>query len=95
MAHYETNRQVIHLSNAKRCSDQAGHLLWPAPQRRGSKGGRLTWHWPTLDDAAVRVAGMIQYDCPAAIGTVAGVWKERSDGAATKKRAERIQKKAA
>jgi hypothetical protein len=38
---------------------------------------------------------MIQYDCPAAIGTVAGVWKERSDGAATKKRAERIQKKAA
>ena len=26
MAHYETNRQVIHLSKAKRCLDQAGHL---------------------------------------------------------------------
>jgi hypothetical protein len=29
MAHYETNRQVIHLSKAKRCSDQADHLLEP------------------------------------------------------------------
>jgi hypothetical protein len=26
MAYYETNRQVIHLSKAKRCSDKAGHL---------------------------------------------------------------------
>jgi hypothetical protein len=26
MAYYETNRQVIHLSKAKRCSDQADHL---------------------------------------------------------------------
>jgi len=26
MAYYETNRQVIHLSKAKRCLDQAGHL---------------------------------------------------------------------
>ncbi|MEA2732889.1 MAG: hypothetical protein QOF70_7364 [Acetobacteraceae bacterium] len=26
MAHYETNRQVIHLSKAKRCLDQADHL---------------------------------------------------------------------
>jgi hypothetical protein len=29
MAHYETNRKVIHLSKAKRCSDQAGHLSFP------------------------------------------------------------------
>jgi len=26
MAYYETNRQVIHLSKAKRCSDQADHF---------------------------------------------------------------------
>jgi len=26
MAHHETNRQVIHLSKAKRCLDQADHL---------------------------------------------------------------------
>jgi hypothetical protein len=26
MAHYETNRQVIHLSKAKRCLGQADHL---------------------------------------------------------------------
>ena len=26
MAYYETNRQVIHLSMAKRCLDQADHL---------------------------------------------------------------------
>jgi hypothetical protein len=26
MAHYETNRQVIYLSKAKRCLDQANHL---------------------------------------------------------------------
>ena len=28
MAHYETNRQVIHLSKAKRCLDKADHLSW-------------------------------------------------------------------
>jgi hypothetical protein len=44
MAYYETNRQVIHLSKAKRCSDKAGHLwkrqwmpskrvIWPRSQR--------------------------------------------------------------
>jgi hypothetical protein len=27
MAYYETNRQVIHLAKAKRCSDQADHLF--------------------------------------------------------------------
>ena len=32
MAYYETNRQVIHLSKAKRCSDQADHLF-PLPPR--------------------------------------------------------------
>jgi hypothetical protein len=26
VAYYETNRQVIHLSKAKRCLDQADHL---------------------------------------------------------------------
>jgi hypothetical protein len=26
MAHYETDRQEIHLSKAKRCLDQADHL---------------------------------------------------------------------
>jgi hypothetical protein len=26
MAYYETNRQVIHLSKAKRCLNQADHL---------------------------------------------------------------------
>ena len=26
LAHYETNRQVIHLSKAKRCLDQADRL---------------------------------------------------------------------
>jgi hypothetical protein len=26
MAHYETNRRMIHLSKAKRCLDQADHL---------------------------------------------------------------------
>jgi hypothetical protein len=26
MTYYETNRRVIHLSKAKRCLDQAGHL---------------------------------------------------------------------
>jgi hypothetical protein len=26
LAYYETNRQVIHLSKAKHCSDQADHL---------------------------------------------------------------------
>ena len=29
MAYYETNRQVIHLAQAKRCSDQADHLWSP------------------------------------------------------------------
>jgi hypothetical protein len=33
MAHYETNRQVIHLSKAKRCSDQADHLWLHAHNR--------------------------------------------------------------
>ena len=28
MAYYETNRQVIHLAQAKRCSDQADHLFY-------------------------------------------------------------------
>ena len=32
LAHYETNRQVIHLSKAKRCLDQADRLCGPVPQ---------------------------------------------------------------
>jgi hypothetical protein len=28
MAHYETSRQVIHLSKAKRCLDQADHPVY-------------------------------------------------------------------
>ena len=31
MAYYETNRQVIHLSMAKRCLDQADHLYHRLP----------------------------------------------------------------
>jgi hypothetical protein len=33
MVYYETNRQVIHLAQAKRCSDQADHLCH-APRLR-------------------------------------------------------------
>jgi hypothetical protein len=32
-AHYETNRQVIHLPKAKRCLDQGGHLCRRASAR--------------------------------------------------------------
>jgi hypothetical protein len=42
--------------------------LWPAPKRRGSKGGRLTWHRPSLDAAAARDAasdqGSAEATCP-------------------------------
>jgi hypothetical protein len=38
MAHYETNRQVIHLSKAKRCSDQAGHLYLRSGMRIRRRG---------------------------------------------------------
>lgn len=75
--------------------DEVKAGLWPAPQRRGNKGGRLTWHRPSLDDAAARAAGMGQSDAPAAIGTASGLWKERSDGAATQERTQRRPKKAA
>jgi hypothetical protein len=40
MAYYETNRQVIHLSKAKRCSDQADHL-WPPNPHLQAAGGKL------------------------------------------------------
>ncbi len=59
--------------------------LWPAPRRRGSKGGRLTWHRPSLDAVAARDAGMDEPAAePAGATAASGLWKGRSSGAAEK-----------
>jgi hypothetical protein len=41
MAYYETNRQVIHLSMAKRCLDQADHL-YSSPKQVGVSRDAIT-----------------------------------------------------
>ena len=69
--------------------------LWPAPKRRGSKGGRLTWHRPSLDAAAARDAGIDQPSAEADKAILApGVWKGRSGGTTEEDGIERRPQKA-
>ena len=69
--------------------------LWPAPKRRGSKGGRLTWHRPSLDAAAARDAGIDQPGAEADGPILApGVWKGRSRGSTKEDGIERLPQKA-
>jgi hypothetical protein len=49
--------------------DEVARVLWPAPRRRGGKGGRLTWHQPSLDRAADRIEGLCDADAPDADGS--------------------------
>ena len=66
--------------------------LWPAPRRRGSKGGRLTWDRSALDAAADRASGLS--DPGESAPSLTGVWGARSRGEAKRKRAERRPKAA-
>lgn len=74
--------------------DEVTAGLWPAPKRRGTKGGRLTWHRPSLDAAADREAGTHTPDAGAST-PVAGLWKGRSNGQTKEDRPKRIPEKAA
>lgn len=38
--------------------DEVRQGLWPAPRRRGGRGGKLTWDRLLLDDAADRASGI-------------------------------------
>lgn len=66
--------------------------VWPAPKRRGSKGGRLTWDRHALDAAADRDSGLIDPGQPAP--SLTGVWGARSRGETKRKRTERRSKAA-
>jgi len=66
--------------------------LWPAPQRRGSKGGRLTWDRSALDAAADKASGLA--NAGESAPSLMGVWGARSRGEAKRKRAERRPKTA-
>lgn len=68
--------------------------LWPQPKLRGAKGGRLTWHRPSLDAAAARDAGMDQPDASAPAAP-AGLWKGRCGGQTQENRRQRRPEKAA
>lgn len=58
MAYYETNRQVIHLSKAKRCSDQADHLYTdPRGRIEGTRANTTLALWKRVDESACGSAG--------------------------------------
>jgi hypothetical protein len=59
--------------------------FWPAPRRRGYKGGRLTWDRCALDAIADRDSGLSAVDSPLPLPAT-GVWGERSNGPATRDR---------
>ena len=66
--------------------------VWPAPKRRGSKGGRLTWDRHALDAAADRDSGTdrSRSACTVFDGRVGA----RSRGETKRKRTERRSKAA-
>jgi hypothetical protein len=75
--------------------DEVAAGMWPAPRRRGSKGGKLTWHRPSLDIAAEQVTGAYT-DTPTDTSSMAaGVWRERSGGTTKEVRTQRRPQKAA
>ena len=69
--------------------DEVKEGLWPAPRRRGAKGGRLTWDRVVLDLVADQAAGIHQV-APQTASTGPGFdhdearWMERINGPAKK-----------
>jgi hypothetical protein len=76
--------------------DEVASGLWPPPKRRGTKGGRLTWHRPSLDATAAQEAGLDGRNVEMATPTTAeGLWKGRSNGTAKENGTQGRSKKAA
>jgi hypothetical protein len=74
--------------------DEVACGMWPPPMRRGTKGGRLTWHRPSLDASAARETGLDERDAGTASPTTAdGLWKERSNATAKEDRSQGRSKK--
>lgn len=68
---------------------------WPQPQRRGAKGGRVTWDRVLLDQWADRMAGLDIAPPPAPIVPVERGWQESISGTTTIKHADPRRQKAA
>ena len=68
--------------------------IWPAPMRRGGKGGTLTWDRRLLDRAADRMAGLVAQEAAGAdvsAGEQAALEASRNGTTASNRRQHRHQ----